>query len=162
MKNYFFLFCFIQLQISFAQHNFNTDNSTLVWQKVINDTTSITAKSATLKQLGFSTEVQNNTIIISKPYSLEELEPHGYKWSGFPTYMFPGEFSGIVEFKDSKFRVTITSIQLNNITFNTKLQLSEYVLKKGEINQKKHHLKVLNTFNSYFTALFTKSPDNDW
>ena len=157
----FIIIVTITLQIS-AQHNFIVKNNNLKWQLVVNDTTTISSKNIYLKHQGFTTTTADGVIEFEKQFTLDDLKPFGYSWSSYPTYMQPGYYNGIIEFKDGKYRITITNINVFYQPTNTHDNLGDFVVKKSSINAKKHHLKALQTFNDYFTELLTTTKVSDW
>lgn len=162
MKQLFFIIAFIfALQIS-AQHNFIVENNNLKWQVVVTNTATINVKNIHLKQQGFTTNTSDGVIEFEKQFTLDDLKPFGYSWSSYPTYVQPGNYNGIIEFKDGKYRITITNINVFYQPTNTYDNLSDFVVKKSSINAKKHHLKALQTFNDYFKDILTNTKVSDW
>lgn len=141
-----------------AQTNFKIENNSLNWQKVYSDTTSINNIILNLKQKGFDVTDNNTYLDIKHNYTNKDLTNLGMKWSSYPPYIQTGgNYSGIIEFKSNKIRVTITKIKCNNsLNIDQSDPLDDYVVKKSEIKTNKHHQKALELLDIYFNNIFSK------
>lgn len=162
MKKLIVLFQLITIT-AVAQHNF-TYNNTLIWSKVYSINTSASNLNLHLKKQGATAYFEDNLLNFTINFDSKTLEPYGFKASQYPTYIqLGGNYTGFIEFKDNKYKVTITQIQVTN-ALDPALQynISEYVTKKGVISTKTHHQKTLQLLDNYFNTTFTYNKQSDW
>jgi hypothetical protein len=148
----------------YAQNNFTHIKEVLTWETVYNNNVSISDLNLYLKTQGFNCTISGTLIEFDKGYGIENLKPYGYTFGGFPTYMNDGFYKGYIEFKEGRYRVTIPSIKIIN-TLDTSLnfELETWIYRKDKMRMPEASLKVLTTFDAYFTELFTyKELKNDW
>lgn len=156
----FTLFC-----LTISSQNFKVDNNLLLWQNVYNDSVKPLELENFLKIKGLNIYTENNISTFSYNFSTENLTPYGFKSGSYATYIQMGGFySGVIEYKNNKYRVTVNKIEVKNaFDPNIVLDISEYVLKQGKIKQNKTHQKVLTLLNNYFTELFRfQKVAKDW
>lgn len=160
--------------VSFSQH-FKVENNIVLWQKVYTDSTNLQSiKNYLITHSDSFKEVKENNdkLLFLKEFESLQLKPYGYKAMSFPTYMGNnGSFSGYIEFKDGKYRVTINNLMVKTIRIVAlevtdqydEDNISTYILdENGNINYSKSNTKALKVFDTYFTQLFTIKEKEDW
>jgi len=161
-----FLILLLSPVLSFAQlENFSIDNNNVVWQKVFNDSTSTDHLTKQLKLSGKFINVQNlnNDIEFDFEYTRDDFKIYGYTYMRGAFFISNGGVcKGIIEFKDNKYRVTITRIIVKELKphFN-EAPLSEYAVKKNQFRTEKAITESLIYFDKYFIYLFTPK-NTDW
>ena len=143
--------------ITGVNHNFKIESNNLIWQKVYNSEGSIHQLYASLRQQGNYEKiyiVRDEVIFTINYESKNELEAHGYRSGSFPNYIKPGgKFTGYLQKKDGKYRVTITNVDFN---WNGDLveNIDDAALKKGELRDNNRTKKVIQLFDRYFNSKF--------
>lgn len=162
----FTLLLFLLLHASLsAQTNFLVENNILKWQQIYNDSTSTNTILINLKQNGFDAYETETTIDFNNTFSNQDLKNIGMKWSSFPAYIQTGgNYSGFIEVKPDKVRVTITKIHCTDDLEPTGfMALQDFVVKKSELKTSKNHQKALNLLDTYFNNLFlTITKKSNW
>ena len=157
----------ISMFISGLPHNFKIESNNLIWQKVYDSENSIFELYESLRQQGNYDKiyiVRDEIIFTINFESKNELEAHGYKNSGYPNYLQPGgKFTGYLQKKEGKYRVTITNIEFN---WNGDLveNIDDAALKKGEMKDNMRAKKVIQLFDRFFNDKFdfTDSLEESW
>jgi len=147
----------ISMFIAGIPHNFKIESNNLIWQKVYDSDNSIFELYESLRQQGNYEKiyiVRNEVIFTINFESKNELEAHGYKIGSYPRYLKPGgKFTGYLQKKEGKYRVTITNIDFN---WNGDLveNIDDAALKRGELNDASKAKKVIQLFDRYFNEKF--------
>lgn len=150
-----------------VNHNFKIESNNLIWQKVYENENSIHDLYESLRQQGNYEKiyiVRDEVIFTINFESKNELEAHGYKSSSYPSYIKPGgKFTGYLQKKDNKYRVTITNVDFN---WNGDLveNIDDATLKKGELRDNNRTKKVIQLFDRYFNSKFdlVKNNEQNW
>ena len=147
----------ISMSITGITHNFKIESNNLIWQKVYDSDNSIYELYESLRQQGNYEKiyiVRDEVIFTINFESKNELEAHGYKVWSYPSYLKPGgQFTGYLQKKEGKYRVTITNVDFN---FNGDLveNIDDAALKKGEMKDNARAKKVIQLFDRYFNEKF--------
>lgn len=149
-------------QLITAQSNFTAENNTISWQKIFSQKTNNTKANLYLKTKGFKTDKTDDVISFTKNFTLSDLKNHGYKTMSYPMYINSGSIEGIIEFKENRYRVTITSITMYDDDNGNGEDISTYTVNKKGIKTSKSVSKTLNMLNSYFNTLFLIKKTSDW
>jgi hypothetical protein len=150
----------ISLFISGLPHNFKIESNNLIWQKVYDSENTIFELYESLRQQGNYEKiyiVRDEVIFTINFESKNELEAHGYRKWTFPGYLKPGgKFTGYLQKKEGKYRVTITNVDFN---WNGDLveNIDDAALKKGEMRENTRTKKVIQLFDRYFNEKFNFS-----
>jgi len=154
------------MTITGIPHNFKIESNNLIWQKIYNSDSSIYELYESLRQQGNYEKiyiVRNEVIFTINFESKNELEAYGYKSWGYPGYLKPGgKFTGYLQKKEGKYRVTITNIDFN---YNGDLveNIDDAALKRGEMKENTRAKKVIQLFDRYFNKKFDFSHiSQDW
>jgi len=147
----------ISLFVTGVPHNFKIESNNLIWQKVYDSDSSIFELYESLRQQGNYEKiyiVRDEVIFTINFDSKNELEAHGYEKGSYPRYLKPGgKFTGYLQKKEGKYRVTITNIDFNwNGDFVE--NIDDAALKKGELNEHIKAKKVIQLFDRYFNKKF--------
>ncbi|MBT8394967.1 MAG: hypothetical protein HKO81_10485 [Flavobacteriaceae bacterium] len=147
----------ISMVISGLPHNFKIESNNLIWQKVYDSDNSIYELYESLRQQGNYEKiyiVRDEVIFTINFESKNELEAHGYKTWSYPSFLKPGgKFTGYLQKKEGKYRVTITNIDFNwNGDFVE--NIDDAALKKGEMRENTRTKKVIQLFDRYFNDKF--------
>ena len=153
--------------ITGVNHNFKIESNNLIWQKVYDNENSIHDLYESLRQQGNYEKiyiVRDEVIFTINFESKNELEAHGYRSGGYPSYIKPGgKFTGYLQKKEGKYRVTITNIDFN---WNGDLveNIDDATLKKGELRDNNKTKKVIQLFDRYFNTKFdfTNAQEQNW
>ena len=138
-------------------HNFKIESNNLIWQKVYQSENSIHDLYEALRQQGNYEKiyiVRDEVIFTINFESKNELEAFGYRSGSYPNYIKPGgKFTGYLQKKEGKYRVTITNIDFN---WNGDMveNIDDAALRKGEIRENARAKKVIQLFDRYFNAKF--------
>lgn len=144
--------------------NFIYENHNLKWQKIFNTSITPTKINLHLKNNGFHSFIEGDLIEFNNEYILNDLKDYGYSWGSFPTYTNDGAFSGFIELKDSKYRVTVNSNKIKDV-LNPDIynELETWIFRNSVMRSKKVSLKVLEMYNAYFSNIFTlNNTQTDW
>ncbi len=146
-----------------AQQNFFYTN-TLQWSQVYNDSINPNNYNIHLKNIGATTYFDGELLNFNINFDTKTLENFGFITSQYPTYIqLGGNYSGYIEFKNNKYKATITEIKVvNALDPALQFNISEYVIKKGEIKTSKANQKTLDLLNKYFNNTFTYQTPKDW
>ena len=150
----------ISMLFSGLLHNFKIESNNLIWQKVYDSENTIFELYESLRQQGNYEKiyiVRDEVIFTINFESKNELEAHGYKKWTFPSYLKPGgKFTGYLQKKEGKYRVTITNVDFNwNGDFVE--NIDDAALKKGEMRENTRTKKVIQLFDRYFNEKFNFS-----
>jgi len=150
----------ISMSITGITHNFKIESNNLIWQKVYDSENSIFELYESLRQQGNYEKiyiVRDEVIFTINFESKNELEAYGYKKWTFPSYLKPGgKFTGYLQKKEGKYRVTITNVDFNwNGDFVE--NIDDAALKKGEMKENTRTKKVIQLFDRYFNEKFNFS-----
>ena len=132
----------------------------LIWQKVYESDNSIYELYESLRQQGNYEKIyiiRDEVIFTINFESKNELEAHGYKAWSYPGYLKPGgKFTGYLQKREGKYRVTITNVDFN---FNGDLveNIDDAALKRGEMKDNTRAKKVIQLFDRYFNEKFNFS-----
>lgn len=153
----------ISMFISGLPHNFKIESNNLIWQKVYDSDNSIYELYESLRQQGNYEKiyiVRDEVIFTINFESKNELEAHGYKKWNYPSYLKPGgKFTGYLQKKEGKYRVTITNVDFNwNGDFVE--NIDDAALKKGAMKDNTRAKKVIQLFDRYFNEKFDFSKTN--
>lgn len=148
-------------------HNFKVESNNLIWQKVYETDNSIHELYESLRQQGNYEKiyiVRDEVIFTINFESQNELEAHGYRRGSYPGYLKPGgKFTGYLQKKEGKYRVTITNVDFN---WNGDLveNIDDAALKHGELRDNNKTKKVIQLFDRYFNAKFdlSSSKSENW
>ena len=138
-------------------HNFKIESNNLIWQKVYESENSIHDLYESLRQQGNYEKiyiVRDEVIFTINFESKNELEAFGYRTGSYPSYIKPGgKFTGYLQKKEGKYRVTITNIDFN---WNGDMveNIDDAALRRGEIRENGRAKKVIQLFDRYFNAKF--------
>lgn len=166
MKKIILLILLITQNIICAQdNNFSIHENNLIWQKVYNENIN---QTDLIKQLQLSgkfdkTELVNNNIDFSFKFTCEDVRPYGYKNMSDAIYFIKGGIcTGNIEFKDSKYRVTIFKFDIYEPVNGYKTRpLSDYVIKKGSFRKDPVFDRGFDYLNQHFTKSFSVKSTND-
>jgi len=175
MKNFIGILLIVFTTVTHSQNGFKLVDNNLTWQKVFNDSIEAQELIKDLKTAkGFIfADPKENTYTFSKSFEPLGLKKHGYIKSKYPWYVASdGEAKGYIEFKEKRYRVTVTSIKIYapfmvglEVSDELKLEnITYYVAKKDKIKTNKATTKVLALYDTFFNDLFTKDPvkTDDW
>jgi hypothetical protein len=142
-----------------AQH-IEVVNNKLQWQKVYNTDLS---QEEVLKALYLKGVKSQNSAQLMVNFTTTDLEPYGFKSSKFATYIqLGGNYTATLEFKQGKYRVTVNNIMVRNLlNEEIHLDISEFMVRRGQLRTGKSHQKVKQLLEAYFTEFF-KVTTNDW
>lgn len=164
MKNLLILSALvISTFFSGIEHNFKVESNNLIWQKVYDSHNSVYELYQALREKGNYEKiyiVRDEVIFTIDFESQNELEAHGYRRGSYPSYLKPGgKFSGYIQKKDGKYRVTITSIDFN---WNGDMveNIDDAALKHGELKDNNKTKKVIQLFDRFFNTKFDLSESN--
>jgi len=135
-------------------------NNTLQWQKVY---TTDLEEDQVLNALYVKGAKSQNSAQLMVNFATTDLEPYGFKSAQYATYIqLGGNYTATVQFKKGKYRVTVNNIMVRNL-LNEEIQLniSEFMVRRGQLKTGKAHQKVKQLLESYFTDFF-KVTTNDW
>ena len=157
----------ISMIITGVTHNFKIESNNLIWQKVYDSNNSIYELYESLRQQGNYEKiyiVRNEVIFTINFESKNELDAHGYKSSSYPSYLKPGgKFTGYLQKKEGKYRVTITNVDFNWNGDQVE-NIDDAALKKGELKHNTKAKKVIQLFDRYFNEKFdfSESLSTNW
>ncbi|WP_117881962.1 hypothetical protein [Aureibaculum luteum] len=159
----------IQSQVN-SFSNFKVDKGRIVWQRIFEDSIQLQDLKRSLK-LTFE-NVGSDYLDFNKDFNREDLKHYGHRVGTFPMYTsLGGDLKGKIEFKESKYRVTINLIRVKtNRMVGLQLtdkydydDLSRFVIRSDNIKINKSTKKALSMYNNFFEDLFTVKEDNeDW
>lgn len=154
------------------QHsNFISENNQLKWVKIFKDTLH---KSEIIKRIiigsNFSEfKFEEDIVFFKLPYSTSNFRPYGFNYFWFPDYIEEDSYcSGIIEFKENRYRVTIQQINIKVIDSRTNtlktVNISENIIAKNKIANNRSTNKALYLFENYFDDIFTinTSKKDEW
>lgn len=149
-------------------HNFKLEKSNLIWQKVYKSEQTVHELYDSLRSHGNYEKiyiVRDEVIFKFNFDSYNELGAHGYRKGSYPSFLKPGgKYTGYLQKKGKKYRVTITSVEFN---WNGDLveNIDDATLKRGEIKNSKKTKKVIQLFDRYFNDKFSldkQRSNNNW
>ena len=146
-----------------AQHNFSFDDN-LIWSNIYTNNVTAEQLNTFIKTKGAQSYIEDYVVNFTIKFDNTNLKPFGFKSLEFPTYIqFGGNYTGFVQFKNQKYKVTITRIEVVDVLDNSlSISLSEYVIKKNKISDKAMHQKTLQMLDAYFANTFTYKTTSDW
>ncbi len=157
----------ISMFIAGNPHNFKIESNNLIWQKVYDSDNSVFELYESIRQQGNYEKiyiVRDEVIFTINFESKNELEAHGYENGSYPRYLKPGgKFTGYLQKKEGKYRVTITNIDFNwNGDYVE--NIDDAALTKGELNENIKAKKVIQLFDRYFNNKFDfcKACQENW
>ena len=170
MKTILILLLFtISFNLSAQETNFKIKNNKPIWQIVYND--SITKidfynnkKNNNIFQSLSKNEFNDNQIDFVIKYDFTHLKPFGYKYFTSQILLRYDSFLyGNIEFKDNKYRVTISKIEsigIDDEIFN----LLDLFVKKNKYKTSKSYIKSLLILNNFYSSIFvnTENSNDDW
>ena len=171
MKSLLFAGCMTILAFFVSSNNFKVENNNIVWQKVFRHDVSINDIHETLMLKGDvkKLKVADGILFFELTFdNKQDLYRHGYRRGSYPSYLgLGGEYSGFVQVKDGRYRVTVNNVRfiddINGLLID---DLTASATRKGKIREGNRTQKVLNVFNEYFTDKFEVSmqelSNNDW
>lgn len=139
-------------------HNFKLEKSNLIWQKVYNSQETVHELYESLRSHGNYEKiyiVRDEVIFKFNFDSDNELGAHGYRRGSYPGYLKPGgKYTGYLQKKGDRYRVTITSVEFN---WNGDLveNIDDATLKRGELKDNNRTKKVIQLFDRYFNDKFS-------
>lgn len=165
MKKLLLLLLFLPFT-NYSQHNFTVKNNQLVWQKVYENPVKKNTFFTQLANIKETNLLENTAIGISgtTDWYVFKIQKPPY-WASFPISYFVN-----IEFKENKYRVTISNVAFDGpeiITYGVKqkmdYKLNLGALDNGKLIQKKKVLSTLNQLNTHFTEKYTaKEITEDW
>ena len=169
-----FNFCLVSLFAQDTIYNFRTEQDELIWQKVYETQSSFDELLSYVQNNGVleSISVTNNKITGDlKPFEVD-YKGAGYSRGFTPIYLLSNLFTGyvVIEFKESRYRVTISKIMLEQLYSNGLSQMGEketlntFAIKKGKNTMKDIFKGSASKIVDYnFNKLFTiKKQDDNW
>lgn len=172
MKNYTVLFLFISVNI-FSQkavdslYNFKITEGSLIWQKVFESPTKDSKndfKTLVLNKIK-STNLKETPENISFSIEKETINFVKYGGSGMFTAFFLQDINNYFvscDFKDNKYRITVSNITSGPAEKNESINLERYILSKGKIKNNNFNQKNLLIYQKYFEELFTVKTNKGW
>jgi hypothetical protein len=166
MKNHTILILLFFSAAIFSQkevdslHNFKITEGSLIWQKVYkspNINSKNDFKTSVLTKIKSSNlkETEDN---ISFSIEKETINFVKYGGSAMFTAFFLQDINNYFvscDFKDNKYRITVSNITSGSTEKNESLNLERYILTKGKIKNNKFNQKNLLIYQNYFDELFT-------
>lgn len=151
-------------------YNFKIEKTELIWQKVYKS--EVDSKELFKKEVVSSLRGQNlqefeNRISFVITNDKIDFKRLGGKWGNTPSYVqVPQNYLVIVDFKPSKYRVTIKSIETDFSAVGMgKNLLSELVVKRrnSKFRGSESHKRALKYYDLYFQSKFEiKQKKDNW
>ena len=148
---------------------FKVVDNEIIWQKIF--TSEVESLQNTFRkqvvtnlQLENLQEIGGTMSFVVKDEKID-FKKYGGTWGGTATYLqYPQSFLVVIEFKDSRYRVTIKSIKVDFSSANLGIsKLDDIILKKGKFKNTKYVKKSLSYYHRHFTEKFTlKQKNDDW
>ncbi len=162
MKSLVFAGCMTILAFFVGSNNFKVENNNIVWQKVFKKDVNINHIHEALMLKGDvkNLRVSDGILFFELTFdNKQDLYQYGYRKGSYPSYLgLGGEFSGFVQVKDGRYRVTVNDVKfiddINGLLID---DLTATATRKGKIKEGNRTQKVLNVFNDYFTDKFQVS-----
>ena len=147
-------------------HSFKIENSRLIWQKVYMSETAPADIVAAIRDKGVIKDIEFSDNLLTGTLSCPtKVKEAGFSPMNVAIYTrYDATATVSVQFKDSRYRVTLRNIVL--LADDTDSELDIYAVKKDKSDFKSGFLKAPcaiyeYTFNEIFTAM-TSSNDDDW
>lgn len=150
-------------------YNFKTENGNIFWQKVF-ETKNEDSKKEFKEKLFLKLKTNDlketqNTITFNVENESINFKKYGGK-SLFTAFYIQQTNSHLVkiDFKNHKYRVTITNLTSATMNTGVRMNLEEYVVRKNKIKTAKTHKKGLKIYEQHFTDKFTikELKKEDW
>lgn len=164
MKNLIFLLFFLSVNTFAQEHNFKTENGTLVWEKVYNtDKTNIVSELKKNVKLDFTDDTEG----VGKQNKVScDISNYFLKKNYF-------DFNFTIEQKEGKYRIRAYNLLFENDMELTiygvtkapkKINIEEYALNnKKEIKTSKSNTAIMKCFSDYLDGIFKPiDSKNDW
>lgn len=174
MKKNILLLAILITQNIFSQnqtdtlHNFKVEDNVLIWQKVFETNLKEKEKTFITKIITHfkynNLQEIDNIISFSVSDDTIDYKKYGGKWGTTAIFVqYPNNYLVVVDFKESKYRITIKNINLSSNNRNLATNLEDYVLRNNQIKNSKTFNKALDYYNKHFTEKFTiTTKKDDW
>jgi hypothetical protein len=150
-------------------YNFKTENGNIFWQKVF-ETKEEDSKKQFKDKLFLDLKTKDLKETEKKiTFNIENESINFKKYGGkslFTAFYIQQTNNHVVkiDFKEHKYRVTITNLTSATMNTGVRMNLEEYVVRKNQIKTAKTHKKGLKIYDKHFTEKFTikETTQNDW
>ncbi len=151
--------------------HFKVENNNIVWQKVFRTEASINDVHQALQLKGDVNrlKIEEDVLFFELTFdNKQDLHQYGYRRGSYPSYLgLGGKYSGYVQVKDGRYRVTVNNVQfIDDINGLLLDDLTANATRKGKVREGNRTRKVLNVFDAYFSDKFDVTvqqlSNSDW
>ena len=150
--------------LTIAQGDFKIESNKLIWQKVFDLDISKDDFIKNLKLSGNFYDIEYDSFISTNIKEVPiDYKASGYKVANTPMYISSSNIIGdvIIEFKEEKYRVTVSNIKLkgnipNLAVHQTMVELKDYAVKNNEFKKAfktKHYVIFDNQIHDMFKVV---------
>lgn len=164
MKKLLLLLLLLPL-LGFGQHRFTIVKENLVWEKVFPGTVTPEEMMKQIKLTGKCQYVDFNYDVLDfcVVYTPQDLKRYGYTPPNPSFLCVGGQCTGIIEFKEGRYKVTVFKIECYYPLDSIMTYLNKYLVKDGKLNEPEKYEPILGYFDQYFSYIFDIMPQGkDW